>query len=272
MRVNSNALLARKMIVTRKFGAEAWNQIFRRLARVHPCLQAPLTASSQVPLPEFLAFHDELVDRLYSGDARSTYFELGEQSAGWAFVDGPCKRFIEEREIGQVAHSFPLIWRAYYTETASTCDAKVTSEGVEFNVRGLPEWHPYFEYLFTGFMKGAMELVCANPVEATRVRGGPGEFTYLLHTGLSEPEGDLRQPSNGARRRSDRLSGPGLSRREVEVLRLIAHGKTNKEIGSVLGISDRTVQIHVSRVYDKIGTCNRAGAALWFAERRGRFD
>jgi len=72
MRVNSNALLARKMIVTRKFGAEAWNQIFKCLARVHPCLRAPLTASSQVPLAEFLVFNEELVDRLYGGDAKST--------------------------------------------------------------------------------------------------------------------------------------------------------------------------------------------------------
>src|SRR5947199_9185241 len=69
MRVNSSALLARKMIVTRRFGADAWNQIFKRLARIHPCLRSPLTASSQVPLPEFLAFNEELVDRLYGGDA-----------------------------------------------------------------------------------------------------------------------------------------------------------------------------------------------------------
>jgi len=112
MRVNSNALLARKMVVTRTFGAEAWNQIFRRLARVHPCLRSPLTASSQVPLVEFLAFHNELMDRLYGGDANSTYFELGEQSANWAFVDGPCKKFIEDREIGQLAKSFSQIWQA----------------------------------------------------------------------------------------------------------------------------------------------------------------
>jgi hypothetical protein len=114
-----------------------------------------------VPLEEFLAFHDELVARLYGGETESTYFELGEQSASWAFVDGPCKKFIDEREIGQVAKSFPLIWQAYYTETTSRCEAKVTSEGVEFSVFGLPERHPYFEHLFTGFMKGAMELVCA---------------------------------------------------------------------------------------------------------------
>jgi len=270
MRVNSNALLARKMIVTRKFGAEAWNQIFKRLARIHPCLRAPLTASSQVPLPEFLAFNEELVDRLYGGDAKSTYFDLGEQSAAWAFVDGPCKSYIDRREIGQLAKSFAQIWRAYYTETTSKCEGKVTDDGVEFTVSGLPAWHPYFEYLFTGFMKGAMEMVCANPVEATRLRRGQGEFTYLLHTGFAEPEGEMLETFTGAYGRTSHTPASGLSNREVEVLHLIAKGKTNKEIGSVLGISARTVQVHASRAYDKIGAYNRAGATLWLAEHRGR--
>jgi DNA-binding CsgD family transcriptional regulator len=272
MRVNSNALLARKMIVTRRFGAEAWNQIFRRLARLHPCLRAPLTASSQVPVAEFLAFNEELADRLYGGDASSTYFDLGEQSAAWAFVDGPCKSFIEQREIGQLAESFALIWRAYYTETASSCQGKVTRDGVEFSVAGLPHWHPYFEYLFTGFMKGAMELVCANPVEATRLRGDSEGFTYLLHTGLGDADGEILQPSSSARRGKDRMARSGLSPREIEVLRLMAHGKTNKEIGCLLGISDRTVQNHVTHIYDKIGAYSRAGATAWLAEHRGRLD
>jgi len=212
------------------------------------------------------------VDRLYGGDARSTYFDLGEQSAAWAFVDGPCKSFIDKREIGQVAKSFAQIWRAYYTETTSTCEGKVTSDGVEFTVSGLPAWHPYFEYLFTGFMKGAMELVCANPVEATRLRRASGEFTYLLHTGFAERQGELLEPFGGAHHRKTRRSAPGLSNRELEVLHLIAKGKTNKEIGGVLGISARTVQVHASRAYDKIGAYNRAGATSWLAEHRGRLD
>jgi DNA-binding CsgD family transcriptional regulator len=53
---------------------------------------------------------------------------------------------------------------------------------------------------------------------------------------------------------------------------LIAQGKTNREIGYILGISNRTVQIHVSHVYDKIGAQNRAGATLWLTEHQGRFD
>ena len=66
---------------------------------------------------------------------------------------------------------------------------QVTGDGVEFTVSGLPEWHPYFEYLFTGFMKGAMELVCANPVEATRLRRSSGEFTVLAPHGVCGARG-----------------------------------------------------------------------------------
>jgi DNA-binding NarL/FixJ family response regulator len=121
-------------------------------------------------------------------------------------------------------------------------------------------------------MKGAMELVCANPVEATRLRRASGGFTYLLHTGFAERAGETLESFGGAHRSKNPTSGPGLSNRELEVLHLIAKGKTNKDIGSVLGISARTVQVHASRAYDKIGACNRAGATSWLAEHRGRLD
>ena len=55
----------------------------------------------------------------------------------------------------------------------------------------------------------------------------------------------------------------GLSDREVEVVRLVAIGRTNKEIGALLGMSPRTAQKHVMSVYDKLGVESRAGLALW---------
>ena len=54
----------------------------------------------------------------------------------------------------------------------------------------------------------------------------------------------------------------GLSDREVEVLRLVAIGRTNPEIASLLTISAKTVQHHVSHVFDKLGVASRAGVAL----------
>jgi HD-GYP domain-containing protein (c-di-GMP phosphodiesterase class II) len=63
----------------------------------------------------------------------------------------------------------------------------------------------------------------------------------------------------------------GLSNREVEVVRLVAVGRTNKEIGALLGMSARTAQKHVMNVYDKVGLESRAGLAL-FAVENGLLD
>jgi HD-GYP domain-containing protein (c-di-GMP phosphodiesterase class II)/DNA-binding CsgD family transcriptional regulator len=58
----------------------------------------------------------------------------------------------------------------------------------------------------------------------------------------------------------------GLTDREVEVARLVAVGRTNKEIGALLGMSPRTAQKHVMNVYDKVGLESRAGLALYALE------
>ena len=59
----------------------------------------------------------------------------------------------------------------------------------------------------------------------------------------------------------------GLTDREVEVLRLVARGGTNKDVARALRISHRTVQHHVDHIYDKIGVTSRAGAALFAAQQ-----
>jgi HD-GYP domain-containing protein (c-di-GMP phosphodiesterase class II) len=57
-----------------------------------------------------------------------------------------------------------------------------------------------------------------------------------------------------------------LSEREVDVLRLVARGLTDKEVASKLGISHRTVHHHNKHAYDKIGVSTRAAAALFLIE------
>jgi HD-GYP domain-containing protein (c-di-GMP phosphodiesterase class II) len=54
-----------------------------------------------------------------------------------------------------------------------------------------------------------------------------------------------------------------LSARELEVLRLLARGRSNREMGAALGISPKTVGHHVQHIYAKIGVSSRAGAALY---------
>lgn len=59
-----------------------------------------------------------------------------------------------------------------------------------------------------------------------------------------------------------------LTERELDVLRLLARGWDNHQIGGALQISERTVRFHLRNIYDKIGAQTRTEAAVW-AVRRG---
>lgn len=58
-----------------------------------------------------------------------------------------------------------------------------------------------------------------------------------------------------------------LTERELEVLRCVAKGLPNKLIARNLGISEKTVKAHLTRIYHQIGVTDRTQAALWARER-----
>ena len=58
----------------------------------------------------------------------------------------------------------------------------------------------------------------------------------------------------------------GLTARELEVLRLIARGRSNREIASALVISERTVARHVQNIFAKLRVSSRASASVFAAE------
>ena len=60
----------------------------------------------------------------------------------------------------------------------------------------------------------------------------------------------------------------GLSRRELEVLRHVAGGKTNKEIATELVLSERTIERHVSNIFAKLGVPTRAAATAFAYEHQ----
>jgi DNA-binding NarL/FixJ family response regulator len=59
---------------------------------------------------------------------------------------------------------------------------------------------------------------------------------------------------------------PRLTRREVEILKLVAEGRSNREAGQVLWVTDQTVKFHLANIYRKLGVRNRYDAATWARE------
>jgi len=62
-----------------------------------------------------------------------------------------------------------------------------------------------------------------------------------------------------------------LTDQERKVLEQLAEGKTNREIGTALFLSEKTVKNYVSRILDKLGLSRRAQAAAFMAERRPKY-
>src|SRR5207237_3705041 len=62
---------------------------------------------------------------------------------------------------------------------------------------------------------------------------------------------------------SDEPAMPELTRRELEILRLVAEGHSNGELAKMLWVTEQTVKFHLSNIYRKLGVANRTEASRW---------
>ena len=79
--------------------------------------------------------------------------------------------------------------------------------------------------------------------------------------------GESYLPPKVAAKLAGRMGSADLSRREMEVLRLVVDGKSNKEIGDILSITEGTVKVHVNHILDKLGVSGRTAASVAAVER-----
>lgn len=79
-------------------------------------------------------------------------------------------------------------------------------------------------------------------------------------------KGEGYLPPTVASRLAERLKRPHLTNREVEVLRLVARGETNKEIGAALSLAEVTVKLHVGKILEKLSVRDRTEAARFAIE------
>lgn len=79
--------------------------------------------------------------------------------------------------------------------------------------------------------------------------------------------GKSRIPPAVAERLANRMGGPGLTPRELDVLRLIVAGNSNKEIGEGLHISEATVKTHINNILSKLGVTDRTQATTTALQR-----
>ena len=112
------------------------------------------------------------------------------------------------------------------------------------------------EDIFRALQSGACGYLLKNP-----------DSEPLLKTIRSVHAGTYQLPPAVATRLAQRQAAPELSPREREVLELIVRGRSNKEIGSALGVAENTVKNHVKVILDKLGVQDRTQAATTAIQR-----
>jgi DNA-binding CsgD family transcriptional regulator len=110
---------------------------------------------------------------------------------------------------------------------------------------------------------GARARLLARLPDGVEVVGEAASMDGARETPLSA-DAWLIAPAEGSRDDRDeleRILAEPLTSRELEVIRLVALGLSNKSVAARLGISDQTVKFHVASIYGKLGATNRTDAA-----------
>ncbi len=89
-----------------------------------------------------------------------------------------------------------------------------------------------------------------------------GDVKELLEAVRSVAAGGTYYPASIAGKLEERRKQPDLTKREMEILTLLADGNTNKEMARILDISDMTVKLHLANLREKLGAVDRTQAVV----------
>lgn len=117
------------------------------------------------------------------------------------------------------------------------------------------------------------DAIQAGAVGYVLKRGGTAELLQALEAvrqGAALLDPDVTRRVLAMMRRKDETTNPfrDLTSRELEVLSLLAQGKTNAEIADAFVLSEKTIRNHVSSILDKLGLANRVEAATFAVQHR----
>lgn len=180
MKMKGTAFLARKKVVTEKFGQPAWDEFIAETAEEVPFLSSPVMATTAIPIEDFIRFQEALVRRFYNGNPKA-YWDFGAASAQWSLTEGPYRAALAKSDLKALVLTFPGLWSNYYDDGQMV--ATLSGPIVHVRIVNLPMWHIAFEMMVMGYFARALEMYLGHKVASKRLIGGsPGpELHYVFY-------------------------------------------------------------------------------------------
>ena len=117
--------------------------------------------------------------------------------------------------------------------------------------------HDDTEYIDAALDAGALAYVVKTAHADDLAAAVRQTFEHSIFFARSRP---ASPPPSAAPRGDD---GSGLTRREIEILRLVAEGHSNSQLARMLWVTEQTVKFHLSNIYRKLEVSNRTEASRW---------
>jgi DNA-binding CsgD family transcriptional regulator len=170
--------------------------------------------------------------------------------------------------VGRVVRTLGTWGLAEATRLAGTSDPVAWADAASlldtWNEPGLPPYARYRQaeaYLARGEREPAAAALRAAQARAVELGASPlvADIVFLARRGRIDLVGTERPPS--AATAIPPADPYRLSPRECEVLELLVEGRTNRQIGAALFISEKTASVHVTHILNKLGVDGRVAAA-----------
>jgi DNA-binding NarL/FixJ family response regulator len=122
------------------------------------------------------------------------------------------------------------------------------------------------EHVFQAIKAGAHGYVLkdADSNEVTRAIRAVAAGESVLDTAMT---GKVFQQFKVMSEMTEKSNAEGLTERELEILALIAHGESNREIGDKLFLSEKTIKNYITSIFQKLQTNDRTQAAVYALQR-----
>jgi DNA-binding NarL/FixJ family response regulator len=88
-------------------------------------------------------------------------------------------------------------------------------------------------------------------------------FRHSIYLAGSRPAATASEPVASSPATPTMDESPGLTRRETEILKLVAEGHSNAQLARMLWVTEQTVKFHLSNIYRKLDVANRTEASRW---------
>jgi DNA-binding NarL/FixJ family response regulator len=202
--------------------------------------------SSQLMYDAFLGKERRMQVEVVTADSTSVVKLLEKKRPQVAVVsarlqDGPVAGVKVLRELRAAQHSVPTVL------LIDSEDRELIVESFRAGARGVFCRSKPFEAL----------CKCIQVVSQGQIWADTNELQYVL-----EALGQTSHPLV-----ANKLGSATLTKREKEVVALVAQGLTNREIGQELGLSTYTVRNYLFRIYDKVGVSNRVLLVAYYNDR-----